>query len=158
MIVKKLAILAILAVLACSAMLASTVSMAQQVQQPGTPATVTMSDINNALANGPVFIEFETAGCHYCQQQLPISQQLQSDYTGKVTFFFVDANQNHDLANTFQVTMVPQMNIVVSKTGSTYTYMGPNGKSNSISSSRFIGLTQSDDLKTALDAALQART
>jgi thiol-disulfide isomerase/thioredoxin len=155
---KKLVILAVLAIIACSAVLTGTMAMAQQAQQPAAPASVSMSDIDSALAKGPVFVEFETAGCHYCQQQLPISQQLQSDYSGKVTFFFVDANQNHDLANTFQVTMVPQMDVIVSKTGSTYTYMGPSGKSDSISSSRFIGLTQRDDLKTALDAALQART
>jgi thioredoxin-like negative regulator of GroEL len=158
MTVKKLAILAVLAILACSPVLACTVSTAQQVQLPVSRATASMSDIDNALATGPVFIEFETAGCHYCQQQHPISQQLQSDYAGKVTFFFLDANQNRDLARTFQVSSVPQMSIIVSKTGNTYSYMGPNGKSDSISESKFMGLTERNDLKNALDAALQART
>ena len=158
MTLKKLTTLAVLAIVVCATALTGIVAMAQQMQPPVARATVSMSDIDNALASGPVFIEFETPSCHYCQQQHPISQQLQSSYSGKVTFFFVDATQNHDLADTFQVTMVPQMDIIVSKSGSTYTYEGPNGKSNSIGSSRFIGLTQSDQLKSAIDAALQART
>jgi thiol-disulfide isomerase/thioredoxin len=157
MTMKKLAILAVLAIVVCATALAGTMSRAQQVQQPAVQASTSMSDIDKALANGPVFIEFEMVGCHYCAQQHPISAQLQSDYAGKVTFFFLDANENRDLASTFQVTGVPQMDIIVSKSGNTYTYMGPNGKSDSISSSRFLGLTQKDDLKTALDAALQAR-
>jgi thioredoxin 1 len=158
MTLKKLTILAVLAIVVCATALAGIAATAQQMQQPVTRATVSMSDIDKALASGPVFVEFETPGCHYCQQQRPISQQLQSSYAGKVTFFFVDATQNHDLANTFQITMVPQIDIIVSKSGSTYTYEGPSGKSNSISSSRFVGLTQSNQLKSAIDAALQART
>ena len=158
MTVKKLAILAVLAILACSPVLACTVSTAQQVQLPVSRATASMSDIDNALATGPVFIEFETAGCHYCQQQHPISQQLQSDYAGKVTFFFVDANENRDLARTFQVVSVPQMDIIASKSGSTYTYVDRNGNpSSSIGSSKILGLTQKDTLTQVLNAAVQMK-
>ena len=152
--------MAILAFVACAAIMAGTLSHAQQTQQMQRPVTaqVSMSDIDSALAKGPVFVEFETASCHYCQQQKPISQGLASDYAGKVTFFFVDANQNRDLAREFQVTGVPQMDVIASGSNGKYTYIGPNGQpSDSVTSSRFIGLTQKGDLKAALDAALKNR-
>ncbi len=151
--------MAIVALIACAAVLAGTHCTAQQqMQQPVTTARVSMSDIDSALAKGPVFVEFETAECGYCKQQKPISQGLASDYAGKVTFFFVDANENRELARTFQVTGVPQMDVIASGSNGKYTYIGQDGApSDSVASSRFIGLTQKDALKTALDAALQKR-
>lgn len=156
---NRISILAIMALIACAAVLGGTHCIAQQMQQPVTQAKVSMSDIDSALAKGPVFVEFETASCHYCQQQKPISEGLASDYSGKITFFFVDASENRDLARTFQVSGVPQMDIIVSKADGKYTYVGKDGAtSDSITASRFMGLTQKGDLKTALDAALQKRT
>ncbi len=153
---KKLAILSVLAILACAAMLAGPASMAQP--RSGATATVTMSDVDSALAKGPVFLEFETAECSYCKQQHPISQQLQGDYAGKVTFFFVDANENRDLAKAFQVTGVPQMDVIATKADGKYTYVDKNGAtSDSIGGSRIMGLTQKDTLKKALDAALNVK-
>ncbi|HTY91087.1 MAG TPA: thioredoxin family protein [Methanocella sp.] len=156
---NRILIMAIVAFIACAAALGGTHCIAQQMQQPVTQAKVSMSDIDSALARGPVFIEFETASCHYCQQQKPVSQGLARDYAGKITFFFVDAMENHDLARTFQVNGVPQMDIVVSKSDSKYTYIDQNGgTSDSITASRFVGYTEKDRLKPALDAALQKRT
>ncbi len=157
---NRIYITAIVAFIACAAILGGTHCLAQQqMQQPVTQAKVSMSDIDSALAKGPVFIEFETASCHYCQQQKPISEGLASDYSGKVTFFFVDAMENRDLAKSFQVTGVPQMDVIASKSDGKYTYIGRGGAaSDSVSASRFVGLTQKEDLKPALDAALQKRT
>lgn len=157
---NRISIMAIVAIIACAAVLSGTLCYAQQqqMQQPVTQAKVSMSDIDSALAKGPVFVEFETASCHFCKEQRPISEGLASDYSGKITFFFVDAMENRDLAKTFQVTGVPQMDIIASKSGGKYTYIDRSGAtSDSISASRFVGLTQKGDLKTALDAALQKR-
>jgi thiol-disulfide isomerase/thioredoxin len=165
MMAKRLTVMAMLAFIACAAAFTgiawSNAAQGQQtaVQQP--PVTyekVTPADIDSALANGPVFLEFETRECGYCKQQRPISQQLQGSYAGNVTFFFVDANENRDLARSFQVTGVPQINVIASKSDGKYTYIDKNGAtSDSIGASRFIGLTQSDALKTALDGAIRSR-
>jgi len=153
---QRITVIAVLALIACAAILAGTVVKAQQVPQPVTRATVTMADVDNALAKGPVFLEFETASCLYCQQQHPISQKLADQYAGKVTFFFVDANENRDLAHAFQVTSVPQMDIIAGKTNGKYTYIDGNAApSDSIGSSKILGLTESDVLSKALDAAVQ---
>jgi thiol-disulfide isomerase/thioredoxin len=155
---NRIYITAIVALLACVAVLGGTHCFAQQMQQPVTQAKVSMSDIDGALAKGPVFVEFETEACHYCKEQRPISQALASDYSGKVTFFFVDAMENRDLAKSFQVTGVPQMSVIASKSDGKYTYIDRKGAaSDSVSASRFVGLTQKEDLKPALDAALQKR-
>jgi thioredoxin len=151
-------VVALVAFIACAAVLTGTLCMAQQMQQPVTQAKVTAADIDNALTKGPVFVEFETKECHYCQQQKPISEGLASEYAGKATFFFVDAMENRDLAKAFQVSGVPQMDVIASKSGDKYTYIDQKGvPSDSVAASRFIGLTQKDALKVALDAAIKNR-
>jgi thioredoxin 1 len=152
---NRFTVVAILAFIACAAVLTGTLCKAQQMQPV---SKVTMGDIDNALTKGPVFVEFETKECSYCKQQKPISQGLESEYAGKATFFFVDAAENRDLAKAFQVTGVPQMNVIASKSNGKYTYIDQKGApSDSIAASRFIGLTQKDQLKTALDAAIKNR-
>jgi thioredoxin 1 len=152
--------LVVLAVL--TALLATGFALVHSASMPvaaqGTVQQYTMADIDNALAKGPVFIEFETKECSYCKQQRPISEALASDYGGKVTFFFIDAAENRALARQFQVSGVPQMDILLNKTATGYTYVGNDGKtSDSIAASRFQGLTDRDTLRTALDAAVQMR-
>ena len=127
------------------------------------PATLSsqysMADIDNALATGPVFVEFETTWCPHCKEQHPISAALADEYKGKVTFFFVNAEEDRALANQFQANAYPQMDVIASKSGGGYTYVDNNGKaSNSIAASRFLGTTDRNTLKTALDAAVQMRT
>ena len=152
MIAKRLIVWAILASLAY----ASLAGLAHQ--QAAHQSGVTMADIDCALAKGPVFIEFETAECGYCKQQRPITQQLEAEYAGKATFFYVDAMESRDLAKAFMVTGVPQMDIIAGKADGRYTYIDRNGApSDSIAASRFLGLTQKDALKKALDAAIKAR-
>jgi thioredoxin len=152
--------LVVLAVL--TALLAAGYALAHGATMPataqGTVQQYTMADIDNALAKGPVFVEFETKECSYCKQQRPISEALANDYSGKVTFLFIDAAENRALAKQFQVSGVPQMDILLSKTASGYTYVDRDGKtSDSIAASRFQGLTDRDTLRTTLDAAVHMR-
>jgi thiol-disulfide isomerase/thioredoxin len=124
----------------------------------GTMQQYTMADVDNALANGPVFLEFQTKECSYCKQQQPISEALANDYSGKVTFFFIDATDDRALAKQFQVSGVPQMDVLLKKTANGYTYVDRNGNpSDSLTASRFQGLTDRDTLKTTLDAAVRLR-
>jgi thioredoxin 1 len=76
-----------------------------------------------------------------------------------VTFFFIDAAENRALAKQFQVSGVPQMNILLNKTATGYTYVNRDGNpSDSIAASRFQGLTDGNILRTALDAAVRMRS
>jgi len=160
--IRVLTALVVLAVL--TALLAAGIALTHGAPAPvvaqGTTAVTqryTMADVDSALASGPVFLEFETEQCGYCKQQRPISEALASEYEGKVTFIYVDANENRELAKAFQVSGVPQMDIILEKSDG-YTYVGKDGKtSDSVGASRFLGLTQKDTLKTALDAAVRMR-
>jgi thioredoxin-like negative regulator of GroEL len=157
---KATTALVVLAVL--TALLAAGFALAHSASMPaaaqGTVQQYTMADMDNALAKGPVFVEFETKECSYCKQQRPITEALANDYSGKVTFFFVDANENRALAKQFQVSGVPQMDVLLNKTATGYTYVDKDGKpSDSITASRFQGLTDRDTLRTTLDAAVQMR-
>lgn len=157
---NRMTVLAVLAVLACALLLAGIAVSHAQTSAPQQTALskVTMTDVDNALVKGPVFVEFETKECGYCKQQRPISEQLAGDYAGKVTFLFVDASENRDLAKSFQVSGVPQIDIIASKSDGKYTYINKDGAtSNSIGNSRIVGLTQKDTLKSALDAAVRTR-
>jgi thioredoxin 1 len=119
---------------------------------------ITMADIDEKLTSGPVFIEFETRECGYCKQQRPISEALADEYQGKATFIFVDAKDNRDIAKTFQVSGVPQIDVIADKKDGQYVYVGKDGTtSGSIAGSKFVGLTQKDTLRTALDAAVRLR-
>ena len=156
---KTLTALIVLAVF--TALLAAGIALPHGAAQPaiaqGTAQQYTMADIDNALAGGPVFIEFETRECSYCKQQRPVSQALADEYRGKVTFIFVDASRDRALAKQFQVSGVPQMDVILDKSAG-YTYVDKDGKaSDSIGASRFLGLTDKDTLKTALDAAVHMR-
>lgn len=133
-------------------------------QSPAMPATttaaekVTMADIDKALATGPVFVEFETPECSYCKQQRPISEALAEEYAGNVTFLFVDSTENRDMAKAFQVSGVPQINVIARKSDGKYSYVRKDGTtSDNVAGSRFVGLTQAEMLKTALDAAVRLR-
>ncbi|HEY3274565.1 MAG TPA: thioredoxin domain-containing protein [Methanocella sp.] len=157
---KKITALVVLAVF--TALLAAGFALVHSASMPaaaqGTVQQYTTADLDNALAKGPVFIEFESKECSYCKQQRPISEALANDYGGKVTFFFVDAAENRALAKQFQVSGVPQMDVLLSKTGNGYTYVDRDGKSSdSLTASRFQGLTDRDTLRSTLDAAVRLR-
>lgn len=150
----KLTVLTALTILGM-VLMAGVVS-AQDVSQA--QSRITMDDIDSALQKGPVFLEFETKECSYCRQQKPITESLESEYSGNVTFFYIDAAENRDIARKFQVSGVPQMNVIVSKTDGGYTYAGRDGRtSENLGETKFVGLTQGDVLKSALDAAVQMR-
>jgi thioredoxin 1 len=159
--IKAITALVVFAVF--TALLAAGLALAHSAPVPaaaqGTVQQYTAADLDNALAKGPVFLEFESRECSYCKQQRPISEALASDYSGKVTFFFVDTAENRALAKQFQVSGVPQMNVLLSKTASGYTYVDRDGKSSdSLAASRFQGLTDRDTLRTTLDSAVRMRS
>lgn len=125
--------------------------------QPVMASQTTTADIDAALVKGPVFLEFETQSCGYCKQQHPISEGLARNYPS-VTFMFVDASENRNLASQFGVSGVPQMSVISQKTGDGYTYVDKDGKATgNMESAKFMGLTQADALKNALDAAVRMR-
>lgn len=117
-----------------------------------------MQPIDSALATGPVFLEFYTDGCEYCQLQKPIIDELTTEYQA-VTFMQVNAMSNKDLPKAFGVASVPHMNVIVKKNqDGSYVYATLSGSITSDrQASRIIGFREKNDLKVAIDAAFNAR-
>jgi len=124
----------------------------------GASPVSTMGDIDTLLQKGPVFVEFGATWCTWCTQEQPIIDSLKKNYTG-ITFVHVDTDENSVLPDAFSVDGIPQMDIIVNKTADgSYTYIDPYGKTtNDRTSSRIIGYTDQDTLKSLLDAAAAAR-
>lgn len=117
-----------------------------------------MQPIDSALASGPVFLEFYTDGCEYCQLQKPIIAELRSEYPS-VTFMEINAMNNKDLAKAFGVASVPQMDVIVKKNSDgSYVYATLGGSiTGDRQGSRIISFTEKSALKVAIYAALNAR-
>ena len=128
--------------------------------KPGVNATPdpVMGDIDTALTGGPVFVEFGAPWCQYCVEEKPIIEELKKEYTG-VTFMDVNTDENNALPEAFYVDGIPQMDLIVKKNpDGSYLYVDVYGKATGDRKrSAIIGFTEKADLKTALDAALQAR-
>jgi thiol-disulfide isomerase/thioredoxin len=117
-----------------------------------------MQDVDSALSNGPVFLEFGASWCEYCQEEKPIIQNLEKKY-GSVTFINVDSDTDWKLDGQFIVNGIPQMDLIVRKNpDGSYLYVDAYGNTTiDMPPSRIIGYTEESDLEKVLDAAIAAR-
>jgi rhodanese-related sulfurtransferase len=56
------------------------------------------SEINGVPDDNSVFLFFYTDWCHFCQQQLPIIDELEMEYAGKTAFIRINVNERPDYA------------------------------------------------------------
>lgn len=64
--------------------------------------------INSNLDNyTPVFVYFYSDYCHFCQEQSPIVNILEEDYSGNITFIYVNLDENPTAGLDFNVRNVP---------------------------------------------------
>lgn len=124
--------------------------------------TISQADIDSALASGPVLVEVDGRTCPHSKKQRPVTQVLQGDYPGKVTFFYVLTDQNPDLTDLFDVTGTPTMVLIVGKDASGYQYMSGVGEVTSdVDQAKFSGeyvnQRAQDKLRNAINAAVSYR-
>lgn len=121
-------------------------------------ADATMSEIDDALGRGPVFVEFGAEWCYWCQEEKPVIANLAANYSG-VSFLNVDTGENPKLADDFYVEGIPHMNIIVKKNpDGSYLYLGPDGRTTTDRyASRLRGYMPYDELATLVESALAAR-
>ncbi len=88
-----------------------------------------MSEVDAALASGPVVLELGASWCNACQQEKSVLLSLSSQYPG-VAFMDVDADVNKQMQNLFNVGSIPQIEVIVKKNpDGSYLYIAPNGAS-----------------------------
>jgi len=57
----------------------------------------------------PSLVMFSRESCNICQTVLPVLEELQSKYTGKYNFYYVDAEKQTNLSQRFTIRGVPQI-------------------------------------------------
>jgi thiol-disulfide isomerase/thioredoxin len=117
-----------------------------------------MGEIDAALQDGPVFVEFGAPWCDWCGEEKLVVESLSASY-GSIAFIDVDVDMNRSIADDFYVEGIPQMHIIVRKNpDGSYLYIDPQGKATTDrSQSRIVGYRDADQLKRLLDVAVTAR-
>jgi thioredoxin 1 len=135
-----------------------TVAAAGCTSHTDEPADGKMAEIDAALGEGPVFVEFGAAWCHWCDVEKQVVGNLSANFDS-VAFIDVDVDADGALADDFGVEGVPQMNIIVSKNqDGSYLYVDPYGKTTTDRfRSRIVGFREYDELKPLIEAAIAAR-
>jgi len=81
--------------------------------------------------------DFYADWCGPCKTQDPILEEMEEDWGERVTFEKIDVDENQDVANEYQVRSIPT--IVVENDDGVV--------------ERFVGVTQREDLESALEQA-----
>ncbi len=66
----------------------------------------------NLVGNTPIIIDFSATWCGPCQKFAPIYEKAAPKYAGKVNFYKVDVDNERELAELFQIEVVPTVVIV----------------------------------------------
>ena len=102
---------------------------------------VSLSKIEAKAEDGPVVLFFWGAGCSYCEQQKPVMNDLEDDYSGQnVTFYWLDVNNHDKISDEYDVYGVPTT-VVLDKDGV---------------EEKFVGFTEYDRIEKAINQALEA--
>jgi thiol-disulfide isomerase/thioredoxin len=111
------------------------------------PKSPLNSEVDTDLEAGkPVLMFFYADWCHYCQQEKPIVADLESEYGDKITFVSVDAPNNPQSMEKFNVEAYPTMIL-----------MSGGDANGQIELVRFTGFTPKKTLKGSLDNYLPAK-
>ena len=81
--------------------------------------------------------DFYADWCGPCKTQDPILEDMEEEWGDRVTFEKVDVDENQDVANEYQVRSIPTL-VVENDDGVV---------------ERFVGVTQREDIESALEAA-----
>ena len=65
------------------------------------------SDVINSPI--PVLVEFSAEWCGACKALLPVLEEVEIDYLGKVKFYTMNAEENEELARSFGVQNLPSV-------------------------------------------------
>lgn len=91
-------------------------------------AVTKLSQIDSALKNGPVLLEFGASWCPHCKTLEPTLKKLATKYAGKATIMSVDVDKSSKLTDSFGVSGIPDCTVIVGTKNGKYVYMQQNGK------------------------------
>jgi putative oxidoreductase len=150
---RQVRLAVLIVVLLVSSVVASTIFKGNQADtsvletallDPGNLEIPLTAKSDRDLANGmPVLVYFYSDECHYCQQEKPIIDELETTYGDRVSFVRIDTLLNSEMADNFDVTALPSIFLIQGLTSDDqYKYQ------------RFRGLTDKETLSQHLDTSL----
>jgi thioredoxin 1 len=92
----------------------------------------------------PMFLYFYSEGCHYCQQEKPIIDELEGEYGDRMAFIHIEARDNRQKVDQYKVTGVPTVLLIYGEDSEAERQY-----------QRFEGLTTEETLKRNVDDFLQ---
>jgi rhodanese-related sulfurtransferase len=99
------------------------------------------SEIDDILSSGkPVFLFLYVDWCHFCQQQIPIIDELEQEYNGKITFIRVNCEMHPDAMTDLEARGYPSMFLILRK-----------GDDGNYEYQDFRGFTDKETLKESID-------
>jgi thiol-disulfide isomerase/thioredoxin len=116
-----------------------------------------LSQINEALKNGPVVLKLGSKGCIPCQEQEEIFSELLPMYQDSASFMLIDVKEYPEFATTFGVRVIPDTCIITGIEDGKYMYMQHDGsKSMERTKARFLGVTDKETLSETLEKAISS--
>ena len=114
-----------------------------------------ISQINEALANGPVLLKIG-GHCQPCLDQNLIIVELAEEYEGKAAVMHINIDVSPEFINVFNVCAIPDSCVIVGFENGQYIYMLRDGTtSTSCGCVKFTGLTDKQTLAKTLDYAIE---
>ncbi len=92
--------------------------VSEQKIQTDTPSLT--ADIDALLEDTPVFLFFYADWCHFCHEQLPIVDELEQEYAGKLAFLSINVDETPEYAEVFGVSALPTMVVIYDKNERVY--------------------------------------
>ena len=97
------------------------------------------SDFDTTIQSGVVLVDFYADWCGPCRRQLPVLEEVATEFEGRARIIKVDTDKAQDIALRFGIQSIPTL--VLLKNGKEVT--------------KFVGLQQAETLKAALEKAIE---
>jgi parallel beta-helix repeat protein len=108
-----------------------------------TSQSSSLAQINAILSHRPVLLFFYADWCHYCQQQMPIIDEVEQEYGGRVSFIRINVEEEPRLQQDFGVEGYPTVIIISGNSGESYDF------------EKFRGLTTRESLEAAIERGMR---
>ncbi len=93
------------------------------------PASISDADFDTQVLKSdmPVVVDFWAPWCGPCKVMLPIMEELDKEYTGKVKFVKMNVDENSDVPGKFSVMSIPTF-IIFKGGNAAKTFVGSRSK------------------------------